>query len=444
MAMQSHRTIFDVPTAEEKQGTATSLYDGAEALQTRLYRPLAAVGNGAAGPTSGTNVSFSFESTDTLQWVPARTFLVCKLTAQDTGQAGNQLGSSRWVSLPLAHMFSQATLRLNSYTVENVQDPGMIAQFNARTMLKDAEKKEMLSCALYNDSDARVQDPDSMPATGTQVIQPLSLFFGLCSTEYSMPHARVEMDFTIAPDLLSRVLVGDGGAAANIATTTLAAAEWGIVCSFARPAVPQLPMNKTIVYEFPNQQFHSALVNDATQDVQLGVPASTYKLQVGFRQSGTGIDQDRCAFNHDWAINNGTDLHDAVGGAGFGYLSSVQAKLGSCTSPNAQFSLVGRTVADRLGSAKRPFFESQMANGVLTGAVDGEDFDMWNGTAIYSLPIVREPTSRDTAAVLQVRYGGHGPGTRTQAAIVVTGRSILTMKYGDLGEEATVEASNYV
>jgi hypothetical protein len=85
-----------------------------------------------------------------------------------------------------------------------------------------------------------------------------------------------------------------------------------------------------------------------------------------------------------------------------------------------------------------------MANGVLTGAVDGEGFDMWNGTAIYSLPIVREPTSRDTAAVLQVRYGGHGPGTRTQAAIVVTGRSILTMKYGDMGEEATVEASNYV
>ena len=37
------------------------------------------------------------------------------------------------------------------------------------------------------------------------------------------------------------------------------------------------------------------------------------------------------------------------------------------------------------------------------GQVDGEDFATWNGTAIYSLPIVREPTSRDTAAVLQVR-----------------------------------------
>ena len=47
-------------------------------------------GNGAAGPTSGTNVSFSFESTDTLQWVPARTFLVAKLTARDTAVGNDQ------------------------------------------------------------------------------------------------------------------------------------------------------------------------------------------------------------------------------------------------------------------------------------------------------------------------------------------------------------------
>jgi hypothetical protein len=171
-------------------------------------------------------------------------------------------------------------------------------------------------------------------------------------------------------------------------------------------------------------------------------------MQVGFRRSGTSVDQDRCAFNHDWAIADNTNLHDAGaghgGGAGYGYLSSVQARLGSATSPNAQFAIEGRTTAERLGSAKRPFFESQMANGVLTGQVDGEDFATWNRTAIYSLPIVREPTSRDTAAVLQVRYAGHGPGNQTQAAIVVTGRSILTMRYGDMGEEATVEASNYV
>jgi hypothetical protein len=442
--MQSHRTIFDVPTAEEKQGTATSLYDGAEALQTRLYRPLANVGNGAAGPTSGTNVSFSFESTDTLQWVPARTFLVAKLTAKDTNVGTDQLGNARWVSLPLANIFSQATLRLNSYTVESVQDPGMIAHVNARTMLKEAEKNQMLSCALFNDSNDRAPEPDSMPPTGAQVVQPLSLMFGMCTSEYSVPHARVEMDFTIAPDLLSRILVGDGGAQAQTATTTLAATEWGLVTSFARPAVPQIPMNKTIVYEYPSQQFHSSLVNDSTQDIQLGVPASCYKMQVGFRRSGTRIDQDRCGFNHDWGINAGTDLHDAVGGPGFGYLTSVQAKLGSCTSPSAQFALKGSTPEERIGSAKRPFFESQMANGVLTGAVDGEDFDVWNASALYSLPIVREPTSRDTAAVLQVRYAGHGPGAATQAAIVVTGRSILTMRYGEMGEEASVEASNYI
>jgi len=71
-------------------------------------------------------------------------------------------------------------------------------------------------------------------------------------------------------------------------------------------------------------------------------------------------------------------------------------------------------------------------------------FSIWNATAIYSLPIVREPTSRDTAAVLQVRYAAHGPGAETQAAIVVTGRSILTMRYGEMGEEASVEASNYI
>ena len=58
---------------------------------------------------------------------------------------------------------------------------------------------------------------------------------------------------------------------------------------------------------------------------------------------------------------------------------------------------------------------------------DAEDYDTWNDSAIYSLPIVREPTSRDTAAVLQVRYGSYGPGAETQACVVVTGRSILTM-----------------
>lgn len=442
--MQSHRTIFDVPTAEEKQGTATSLYDGAEALQSRMYRPLANVGNGAAGPTSGTNVSFSFESTDTLQWVPARTFLVAKLTAKDTGQAGDQIDHCRWVSLPLANIFSQASLRINSYTVESVQDPGMIAHVNARTMLKDAEKHNMLSCALYHDSNNRASAAADMPPSGAQVVQPLSLMFGMCTSEYSVPHARIEMDFTIAPDLLSRILVGDNGAQGNIATTTLAATEWGLITSFARPAVPQLPMNKTIVYEFPSQQFHSALVNDSVTDIQLGVPASCYKMQVGFRRSGTRIDQDRCGFNHDFGIDANTGQHVAAGAPGSGYLSSVQAKLGSCTSPSAAYAIEGAEAADRLGTAKRPFFESQMANGVLTGAVDGEDFSVWNATALYSLPIVREPTSRDTAAVLQVRYAGAGPGAQTQAAIVVTGRSILTLRYGELGEEASVEASNYV
>ena len=73
--------------------------------------------------------------------------------------------------------------------------------------------------------------------------------------------------------------MGDDGAQANIATTTLAATEWGLVTSFARPAVPQIPMNKTIVYEYPSQQFHSSLVNDSSQDIQLGVPASCYKMQ---------------------------------------------------------------------------------------------------------------------------------------------------------------------
>ena len=43
-----------------------------------------------------------------------------------------------------------------------------------------------------------------------------------------------------------------------------------------------------------------------------------------------------------------------------------------------------------------------------------------------------------------MRYAGHGPGAATQAAIVVTGRSILTMRYGEMGEEASVEASNYI
>ena len=86
-----------------------------------------------------------------------------------------------------------------------------------------------------------------------------------------------------------------------------------------------------------------------------------------------------------------------------------------------------------------------MANGVLTGEVDGESFAEWNGSSIYSLPIVREPESRDTAAVLAVRFAGGGVNhNNTQAAIVTTGRSILTMRYGELGEEAIVESSNYV
>ena len=56
MASFEHRTIFDPPTAAEKQETASPLYDGAEAMQTRLYRPLASVSNGTLGPSSGTNV----------------------------------------------------------------------------------------------------------------------------------------------------------------------------------------------------------------------------------------------------------------------------------------------------------------------------------------------------------------------------------------------------
>ena len=136
---------------------------------------------------------------------------------------------------------------------------------------------------------------------------------------------------------------------------------------------------------------------------------------------------------------------DGGGTNGDGYLSSVQVRLGSCTSPNAQFALVGATKANRQATAARAFFESQMANGVLTGEVDGESFREWDEVPIYSLPIVREPESRDTAAVLAVRYGGGGPTqNQTQAAIVTTGRSILTMRYGEMGEEAIVEASNYV
>ena len=107
--------------------------------------------------------------------------------------------------------------------------------------------------------------------------------------------------------------------------------------------------------------------------------------------------------------------------------------------------MVGVAESDREATAKRAFFESQMANGVLTGEVDGESFVDWDDVPIYSLPIVREPESRDTAAVLAVRYGGGGPTqNQTQAAIVTTGRSILTMRYGEMGEEAIVEASNYV
>lgn len=59
-----------------------------------------------------------------------------------------------------------------------------------------------------------------------------------------------------------------------------------------------------------------------------------------------------------------------------------------------------------------------MANGVLTGEVDGESFAEWNGGGVNH--------------------------NNTQAAIVTTGRSILTMRYGELGEEAIVESSNYV
>lgn len=447
MASMVHRTIFDVPTAEEKQGTATSLYDGAEALQTRLYRPLASVTGGTAGPTSGTNVSFSFESTDVLQWVPARTFIMAKLKANDTSNGGsnNQLRNARWVSLPLAQLFSRATLRINSYTVDSIEDPGMIAQFNARTMLKQAEKSQMLTCAGFDISNEAASGTDCS-YSGDQFVQPLSLIFGLCSTEYSMPHARVEMDFTIAPDLLQRLIVGNGTGAAgsHYDNTTLECSEFALIASFARPAVPQIPVQKTIVYEFPNQQFHQSLIPESVTDVNLGVPASTYKLQVGFRRSGLGYVQDLCNFSQDWGVlADGSRQTD--GAVAVGYLNSVTAKLGSATSPSAQFSIDGASALAREATAKRPFFESQMANGVLTGAVDGEAFDDWNECAIYSLPIVREPTSRDTACVLQVRYGGLGPtGAHTTSCVVVTGRSILTMKYGEMGEEASVEASNYI
>jgi hypothetical protein len=445
MASMVHRTIFDVPTAEEKQGTATSLYDGAEALQTRLYRPLASVTGGTAGPTSGTNVSFSFESTDVLQWVPARTFIMAKLKATDTTNPAG-LRNARWVSLPLAQLFSRATLRINSYTVDSIEDPGMIAQFNARTMLKQAEKTQMLTCAGFDISNDEAPAAIGCSNAGDQFVQPLSLIFGLCSTEYSMPHARVEMDFTIAPDLLQRLLVGNGagGAANHYDNTNLECSEFALIASFARPAVPQIPVQKTIVYEFPNQQFHQSLIPESVTDVNLGVPASTYKLQVGFRRSGIGYTHDLCNFSQDWGVQaDGSRLTDGSGPVG--YLNSVTAKLGSATSPSAQFSIDGASALAREATAKRPFFESQMANGVLTGAVDGEAFGDWNDSSIYSLPIVREPTSRDTACVLQVRYGGTGPtGAHTTSCVVVTGRSILTIKYGEMGEEASVEASNYV
>jgi len=454
MASFEHRTIFDPPTAAEKQQTASPLYDGAEAMQTRLYRPLASVTNGNLGPASGTNVSFAFESTDTLQWVPGRTFLQAKITSRCPGADGAgtpHVAETRYVSMPIAQLFSQATLRLNSYTVHSVQEPGMIAQFNARTTLKDREKANVLSAAGFNISNEwdNALRAHTIAETGQQFVQPLSLIFGLCQTEYALPHCRVEMDFVIAPDLGHRLMVSNelarAGLGENVAANLrISVDEIGLITTFARPAVPRMPVSTTLVWEMPEQQFHSHLVSDNNTDIQLGVAASTYKLQVGFRRTGTSTDQDACAFIQDQQINQGNGVR-REGQAGDGYLSSVQVRLGSCTSPNAQFSMVGAVPAERESTAKRAFFESQMANGVLTGEVDGEAFSAWNGSSIYSLPIVREPESRDTAAVLAVRFAGAGINqNQTQAAIVTTGRSILTMRYGELGEEAIVESSNYV
>eukprot|EP01043_Picozoa_sp_COSAG02_P032562 COSAG02_NODE_2180_length_9587_cov_3.009275_6_plen_115_part_00 len=94
------------------------------------------------------------------------------------------------------------------------------------------------------------------------------------------------------------------------------------------------------------QSASESLIPENVTDVNLGVPASTYKLQVGFRRSGLGYDRDLCNFSQDWGVT-GDGSRQTDGLAAVGYLNSVTAKLGSATTLVALASRLGQFLLKR-------------------------------------------------------------------------------------------------